>query len=345
MYFRAQKFLRAEIYKKDDFIFDYLTTKERQRMTKKRKLKINSNMTLSKWIFFAVTCGVVLALYIIFCVVPILQSVKMSFFSWDGFYDKAGNYKNLEYLGWKNYTEVFKDAEFWVALKNDLIITLIKEVVICFLTVLFAVTLTRFRMKTPEVVFYKFVFYVPNVISTIIIGSLWGFVFMPSEMGLMNAIFSFFKSGFDIDWIAQYPLGVIGFVASWCGVGLFMLTMIASIHQIPAELYEAARIDGAGEMKQLKYITMPAVWLQVTFMVVSILYQSLGGNFALVNVFSPDGSVMVMGLYVYIKGYVGTGSNPLEIGYSYAAALIMLLITCVISLSVKFAMNKVGESL
>ena len=162
----------------------------------------------------------------------------------------------------------------------------------------------------------------------------------------MNSICSIFKSGVDIDWVTKYPLGVIGFVAGWCGVGLFMLTMIASIHQIPGELYEAAKIDGAGEMTQLKYITMPAVWLQVTFMVVSILYQSLGGNFGLVNVFAPNGGLdnnaMVMGLYVYRYGYSG---KPIAIGYSYAAALVMLVITCVISLSVKYAMNKVGESL
>ena len=308
-------------------------------MTKNRRHKINSNMTLSKWIFFAATCGVVFALYFMFCVVPILQSVKMSFYKW-------GGYKTKTYIQWKNYADVLKDHVFWKALKNDLIITLIKEILICSLTVLFAVTLTRVRMKTPEVVLYKFVFYIPNVISTIIIGSLWGFVFMPSGMGLMNSICSIFKSGVDIDWVTKYPLGVIGFVASWCGVGLFMLTMIASIHQIPGELYEAAKIDGAGEMTQLKYITMPAVWLQVTFMVVSILYQSLGGNFGLVNVFAPNGGLdnnaMVMGLYVYRYGYSG---KPIAIGYSYAAALVMLVITCVISLSVKYAMNKVGESL
>lgn len=99
-------------------------------------------------------------------------------------------------------------------------------------------------------------------------------------------------------------------------------------------------------MKQLQYITMPAVWLQVTFMVVSILYQSLGGNFGLVNVFAPNGGLdnnaMVMGLYVYLYGY---SSQTLAIGYSYAAAIVMLIITCVISLSVKFAMNKAGEAL
>ena len=176
-------------------------------MTKNRRHKINSNMTLSKWIFFAATCGVVFALYFMFCVVPILQSVKMSFYKW-------GGYKTKTYIQWKNYADVLKDHVFWKALKNDLIITLIKEILICSLTVLFAVTLTRFRMKTPEVVLYKFVFYIPNVISTIIIGSLWGFVFMPSGMGLMNSICSIFKSGVDIDWVTKYPLGVIGIILS-----------------------------------------------------------------------------------------------------------------------------------
>ena len=92
-------------------------------MTKNRRHKINSNMTLSKWIFFAATCGVVFALYFMFCVVPILQSVKMSFYKW-------GGYKTKTYIQWKNYADVLKDRVFWKALKNDLIITLIKEILI-----------------------------------------------------------------------------------------------------------------------------------------------------------------------------------------------------------------------
>jgi len=299
--------------------------------------RIHSNMTPSKWIFFAVTCAVVLALYIMFCVVPIFQSVKMSFYSWKGGL-------KMKYIKWDNYSEVIHDPIFWKALRNDLIITLIKEVVICFLTVLFAVTLTRFRMKTGEAVFYKFVFYIPNVLSTVIIGALWKFVFTSGSSGLVNMFISLFKPGFKLDWLTVHPLGVIGFVASWCGVGLFMLTMIASIQAIPGELYEAARIDGANEMKQFQYITMPAVWLQLTFMTVSILYQSLGGNFGLVNVFLPnggiDGNAMVMGLYVYIKG-----EGESRLGFSYASSLVMLIITCVISLSFKFGMDKAGEKI
>lgn len=307
---------------------------------KARGAFFNSNMTPSKWLFFAVTCGLVLALYIMFCVVPIFQSIKLSFYDWAG-------YVNKTYIKFDNYKEILEDPIFWTSFKNDLIITLIKEVLICLLTVLFAVTLTRFKMKTGEVIFYKFVFYIPNILSVIIIGSIWGFIFSSTKSGLLNSILALFKgAGYKYNWLKERPLQVIGFVASWCGVGLFMLTMIAAIQQIPDELYESARIDGAGELKQLQYITMPAVWLQVTFMVVSIFYQSLGGNFALVNVFLPNGGVngnaMVMGLYVYIQGNSTSGAR---VGYSYAASIVMLALTAAVSLGVKFLMDKAGEQL
>ena len=296
-------------------------------------------MTPSKWVFFALTGGIVLALYLIFCVYPIIQSVYTSFFEWNGYVQVKP-----EHVGWENYSTVVKDSEFWLALKNDLVITAIKLVLISVLTVLFAVTLTRFRMKTAEVLFYKFVFYIPNVLSVVIIGALWGFVFMPGQTGLLNAVGSLFNKDFSISWLMKYPFQSVGFVASWCGVGLFMLTMIAAIQQIPNELYESARIDGAGEMKQLQYITMPAVWLQLTFMVVSIFYQSLGGNFGLVNVILPSAALdengMVMGLYVYRYG-----TSLYKVGFSYAASIVMLIVTSIISLTVKFLMDKAGEKL
>ena len=299
-----------------------------------QKSKLKGNMTKSKWAFFFATAFVVFALYFIFCVVPILQSVRMSFYDWAGMQRKT-------YIGFKNYVDVFKEPRFWRAFKNDLILTGIKEVVICFLTVLFAVSLTRFKMREGEIIFYKFVFYIPNVLSTVIIGLVWRFTFISGDQGLFNAILSLFSGGTDVAWLVERPASVIGFVASWCGVGLFMLTMMAAIHQVPSELYEAAKIDGASELQQLKYVTMPAVWLQLTFMIVSILYQSLGGNFALVNVMLPgqlSKNFEVMGLFVYKEGL-----DMSRYGYSYAASLVMLLITSVMSLSVKFFMDKAGD--
>ncbi len=295
-----------------------------------KKIKLN----WSKALFASLFCLLPFAIYLIFCVYPIIQSVIDSFTNWRGYVRK-------DFIGIANYQEVLTDPVFWKAFGNDFAITGIKEVLIIVLTVLFAVSLTRFRLKTGEVITYKFIFYIPNMLSVVIIGSLWRFVFMSGDSGLLNAFLGLFK-GNAVDWVTEFPLWCIGFVASWCGIGLFMITMISAINQIPLDLYEAAEIDGASPWKQLIHITMPAVWLQVTFMVVSILYQSLGGNFAIVNVFTPNGGVdnnsMVMGLYVYIYGTSGN-----RVAFSYAAALVMLCLTAMISLGVKALMNAFGK--
>lgn len=305
-----------------------------EQVLSRSKIK-KKHFNISKIAFATIFCLLPFAIYLFFCVYPIIKSVFDSFTNWRG-------YTKKEWIGFANYEKVLTDPVFWKAVGNDFAITAIKEVIIILLTVLFAVSLTRFRLKKHEVITYKFIFYIPNMLSTVIIGSLWGFVFMSGSSGLLNAFFSIFKQGFSLDWLTSNPLMCIGFVASWCGVGLFMITMISSINQIPLELYEAADIDGASRWQQLIHITMPAVWLEVTFMVVSILYQSLGGNFGIVNVFLPNGGVdnnaMVMGLYVYLYG-----DSRGRVAFSYAAAIVMLIVSASVSLIVKAVMNKVGR--
>lgn len=305
-----------------------------EQVLSRSKIK-KKHFNISKIAFATIFCLLPFAIYLFFCVYPIIKSVFDSFTNWRG-------YTKKEWIGFANYEKVLTDPVFWKAVGNDFAITAIKEVIIIILTVLFAVSLTRFRLKKHEVITYKFIFYIPNMLSTVIIGSLWGFVFMSGSSGLLNAFFSIFKQGFSLDWLTSNPLMCIGFVASWCGVGLFMITMISSINQIPLELYEAADIDGASRGQQLIHITMPAVWLEVTFMVVSILYQSLGGNFGIVNVFLPNGGVdnnaMVMGLYVYLYG-----TSRGRVAFSYAAAIVMLIVSASVSLIVKAVMNKVGR--
>ncbi len=304
----------------------------RQGLLKQPLKKMKANW--SQILFASLFCLLPFLIYLVFCVYPIIQSVIDSFTNWRGYVRK-------DFIGFANYEEVFTDPVFWKAFGNDFAITAIKEVIIIFLTVLFAISLTRFRLKTGEVITYKFIFYIPNMLSVVIIGSIWRFIFMSGNSGLLNAFIGLFNKQ-PVDWITKFPLWCIGFVASWCGVGLFMITMISAINQIPLDLYEASEIDGASSWQQLIHITMPAVWLQVTFMVVTILYQSLGGNFNIVNVFTPNGGVdnnsMVMGLYVYLYG-----TSAGRVAYSYASAIVMLLLTSVISLGVKALMNTFGR--
>lgn len=274
-------------------------------------------------------------LYVVFCIYPILNSAYTSLFEWSGYSaDKT-------FVGLENYRDILTDKLFLSAIRNDVIITAGKEVIIVLLTVFFAVSLTRLRLKKREVGAYRFIFYIPNVLSVVVIANVWAFVYDPFN-GLLNGILR--AVGLDglipaNGWIVEHPLGCVITVASWCGIGLFMIVLITAINTIPTELYEAARMDGAGEWTQLWYITMPEVWKQIKSIIVSILFQSLGGNFTLVQAMlgsAVNEKSIVMGLFVYQKGY---SSLTPEVGYSYAAAVLLLIITATASLLVNRALT------
>lgn len=281
-------------------------------------------------------------LYIVFCIYPIFSSIYTSFFDWSGFSE------NMTFIGLQNYFEILKDPGFKKAIVNDFLIILGKEVLILFLTLLFAISLTRLRFSKFETNMYRFLFYLPNVFSVIIIGTLWSFVLDPFN-GILTALCKLLKLDALIPiegWLAAYPLQSITFVASWCGVGLFMILMIAAINSVPSELYEAAQIDGASEWMQLKAITLPAVWGQITFIIITILYQSLGGNFTLVLALTGSGGVggssNVMGLFVYQQGL---DSTVPRVGYANAAAFLLLLITIVSSMTAYYILTRKNENI
>ena len=294
----------------------------------------------SKIVFFCAFCLPTLLLYILFTVYPILNSLYTSFFDWSGY----GELTSDAFVGIKNYTAILKDTEFLSAIKNDFLIILGKEIIIVILTILFAVSLTRLRFPKKEAGIYRFLFFLPNVLSTIIIAIMWNFVLDPN-FGILNPILTIFGLGKYIPetgWTFEHPIGVITFVASWCGIGLFMLVMITAINGVSKELYESARIDGAGEWQQLRYITMPAVWQQTKFMVITILYQSFATNFGMVQAMmgsAVNEKNVVMGMFVYKHSF---DSMFPQVGYSYAAAVIMLIITVSISLAANKLMSK-GE--
>lgn len=273
-------------------------------------------------------------LYFTFFIYPAFESIRVSFFKWSGFTP------TMEYLGLRNYLKILSDDIFINAIKNDFIIVFGKELIIVVLSVLFAVSLTRLRFSKEETGFYRFVFFFPNVLSVIVIATLWSFVLHPT-MGVLNGLLK--SIGLERSthaWLGEYETVIpsIIAIASWAGIGLFMIVLIAAINNVPMELYESAKIDGAGEWVQLFKITLPMIWHQMQFVIITILYQTLGGNFGLIMPLTnggPDNASQVMGLYVY---QLGIQNN--RVGYANAAAVILLAITVTISLISKKLLSR-----
>lgn len=306
-------------------------------MSRKKNKWLRQPPDRSKIIFFLCFCLPPLLLYLLFGVYPILNSVYVSLFEWSGF-DKL---TSDAFVGLGNYFEVITEEEFLCAIRNDFIIILGKEIIIIALTVLFAVSLTRLKFRKGEASLYRFVFFIPNVLSVVIISIIWTFVIDPN-FGILNPVLRAVGLADLIPasgWTYEHPLGVITFVASWCGVGMFMLIMIAAINGINAEMYESATIDGANEWKQLRYITLPVIREQSKFIVVTILYQSFSSNFTMVQAMlgsSVNSDSVVMGMFVYQNSF---DSQWPRVGYSYSAAVIMLVITAAVSLIVNRIMS------
>lgn len=307
-------------------------------MEKKNPSKLRKILSREKSrIFFMLVFGLpTLAGYLYFCFSPIFTSIYSSFFRWSGF-------SSMKYIGFANYKNILNDPIFFKAIKNDLFYVLGKEVLIVPLALLFAVALTRLRLKKVEVSFFRFIFYIPNILSVIIIAIMWAFIYDP-YIGLLNGVLKAvgLESVIPADgWLVEHTMGSIIVVASWCGIGLYMIIMISAINSISKELYEAAEIDGAGQWKQFWYVTIPGIRGQITFMVTSIVFQTLG-NYSLAMTMANggvNGSGMVMGLYVY---QYGIDSQSPQVGYANAAAVLLLLVSGTLTLLVN-KLSRRGE--
>jgi ABC-type sugar transport system permease subunit len=280
----------------------------------------------SKILFVLVFVIPVFILYTIFTILPLLNSIRLSFYNWSGLTT------TMDFVGIKNYLQILKDPIFHRAFKNDFIIVFGKEIIIITLSLFFAVALTRFKFKKGETWFYRFVFYFPNILSVIVIANLWSFIYHPNIGILNSALKAVGVKNLTRIWLVENGtlLPSLIVVASWAGVGFFMLVNIAAINSISEEIYESAEIDGASQWHQLIYITIPMIWQQIKFSMITILFTTLANNFILVQPMTnggPDNASQVMGLYIYSSGIGGS-----RVSYSYASAVILLVISVTISL-------------
>ncbi len=271
----------------------------------------------------------VFLLYLFICVAPICTSIIESFYGGS----QIGQHVPLEHF-YDNYVELFNDKLFWSSLGNDLLITFCKEIIIITIVVFFAVAMTRLKLAQGEVRAYRFIYYIPNILSVIVITQFWGTFFQAG--GIFNQMF-----GIEKDLMTHNPLAVVIFIASWCGIGYYMLIMISAINNVPKEMFEAASIDGAGEFRQLFHITLPQIKPQIVFMAVNIISTSLASNMNLILPLNAGGAQkqsFVMGMFVYYYGKSAT--TEIRLGYANAAAVVLMLISFIICFTVNKLMTK-----
>lgn len=243
-------------------------------------------MTTSKknYIVLAVFVLPALVLYTLLCVNPILQTIYMSFFSWNGIKSSP-----MVFEGLRNYAEMFSNENFYRALKNVGAFIVAGFLLIMPTAFTFACVVTS-RIKAAR--FFKTAFFIPVVLPLTAVGLMWQFL-LKGDGGLINTILTSFGifGEVTLDWLGTPSIAifVVVVVNAWIYSGLNMIIFSAGMVAIPEDIYQAAEIDGATGFNRMRYITIPL--MRETFKIFTILN-------------------ITQSLRVFSQIYVMTGGGP-----------------------------------
>ena len=264
------------------------------------------------------------ALFIIFVIYPIIQSIYYSFFNWKGFGPA------VDFIALDNYKRILTDRVFMIALKNGFLIVILSLVLQLPLSLGLAILVGR---DLPGRAFFRTIFFMPFVFSEVISAIMWLGLFNPDpDRGLINALLILIPGVKAQPWLGNPDtvLMCLFVVLTWKYFGFHMLLYLTGLQNIPTEIEEAARIDGTNRFQLLTHITLPLLGSTIR----TTVYLSVLGSlqqFILVWVMTHGGPVNsseVMSTYMYRFGFV-----RFYLGYGSAVSIVMFLICLVFSLA------------
>lgn len=263
------------------------------------------------------------ALMIILCVVfiPVVNAIGMSFQSYD-----LRRPKDIAFVGFKNYIDVFQDDLFWKSLVKTVLWVVFGVGLQFFFGFVLALLLNK-KFKGRGAV--RAVSLIPWVTPGVLIGLMWRWMY-DGNFGVINDILQKLHLTTDnIPFLSKpdtaFPSVILTIV--WQGIPFFALMILAGLQGIPAELYEAADIDGATGMRKLFWVTIPSIkntiattgMLRIIWVAnsVDVIFNMTGGG--------PAYSTQTLSVYIFNK------ANALNLGYSSAMAIILALLLSMVA--------------
>lgn len=298
------------------------------------------NLSLDRLSFMLVFLGLPLAVYLVFVVSPFVQAVWYSFTNWGGYSN------DRKFVGLANYAKLAHNDNFRTAIGNNLLLALVLPLVTIVLALVLASLVTVGGSSHGQVRglkgsgFYRVVSFFPYTIPAIVIGLMWGRIFDPSA-GLVNAILvKLGLHGFkDFPWLGdeRTAMPVTMFIIAWGFVGFYMVLFIAAIKGIPSEIFEAARLDGAGRWRTAVSMTIPLIRdnVQTAYIYMGILALDA---FVYMQALNPEGgpgnSTLVMAQQLYTTAFTKS-----QFGLACAMGVVLALMTLAFS-AIVFLVNR-----
>ncbi len=285
-----------------------------------------------KYTFLAFCLVPTFIMFSIFTLYPLFSGLYYSFFDW------SGSSQAKTFIGFDNYIKLINDSIIPGTIIHDYFLVVTKVIGIMILAMFFAVALTQLKIK--EAPFYRVVFFFPNIMSVVVIGILWTFIYNPS-LGLVNSGLAFLGlENWARPWLGDetWALPSLVLPSIWAGIGLFMLMLMGGIANVSKSYYEAAEIDGASEWQQFWKVTLPLVWPQIKISVLYIVITTLNGSFIIVQIMTkggPNNATHVMGSYLYEQAFI-----RYNFGYGATIGVMILILSLITVLVLQLFMRR-----
>ena len=256
-------------------------------------------------------------LFAVFFLYPLLQGIWMSLTDWNGI-------SRANFVGLKNFIDFFHDSRAITDIRNTLLFALGSAPLLNIVGLAYALLMNgEFKGKGAA----RVIIYLPAVISPLIMGYIWYMLLQPGRGFVFHALELIGKSSWLGNWLGDYKacMVVLILVNVWQYAGMTMVIYLAGLQNIPEELYESAKIDGAGFWECFHYVTIPMLRPSIRINVVTNIIGSLG-VFDIVMALTEGGpgyDTETLSIYIMRMCY---GSKT---GYSTAVAIIMFFIVLI----------------
>ena len=283
-------------------------------------------------VFIGVCVAPAVILFIIFMLVPTFNIFKMSLYKWGGFSNSK------EFIGLNNFKTLLADTKFLRTFQNSILLVVCVTVITISFSLIFAAIISREKIKGEN--FFRIIFYIPNILSIVIISAIFSAIYYPTN-GLLNSVLGIFRGEKDpILWLGDQKIVIFSLVIAlvWQAIGYYMVMYMASMASIPASIYESADLEGANHIQQFFSITLPLIWTNIRTTLSFFVISTINLSFQLVKVLTnggPDGATDVFLSYMYNQAYTNS-----SYGYGMAIGVVVFLFSFGLAAIISFVTKR-----
>lgn len=266
-----------------------------------------------KNLFILVCLLPALILFFTFLIYPTIEVFRMSMFKWGGFSN------NQQFVGLDNFKILWQDENFFRTIQNTILLIVVVTLFTVVLAVLFAAILSTEEIRGNN--FFRIIFYIPNILSIVVIAGIFSAIYDP-KAGLLNAVL---PEAWNKLWLGDQSIVIysLAFALIWQAIGYYMVMYMAGMANIPASLYEAADLDGAGKIGKFFNVTLPLIWNSIRTTLTFFIISTINLSFLLVQILTdggPDGSTEVFLSYMFKQAYTNS-----SYGYGMAIGVVIFI--------------------